>query len=199
MEHGYPAQGTRTREEVRLIETIEENRRARRGAASPMATVEEAIEEYRRGRFVIIVDDEDRENEGDLCMPAQFVTPEAISFMLRHTSGIICVPHHRRAPGPAAHPADGGQTNKARFGTAFTVSVDARDGVTTGVSAADRAQRHPGARRSRLRGPHDLVMPGHIYPLRAREGGVLVRAGHTEATVDLCKLAGLEPAPSSAS
>jgi 3,4-dihydroxy 2-butanone 4-phosphate synthase/GTP cyclohydrolase II len=157
----------------------------------PMATIEEAIEEYRRGRFVIIVDDEGRENEGDLTLPAQFVTPEAISFMLRHTSGIICVPITGERLDQLRIPMMVGD-NKARFGTAFTVSVDARHDVSTGVSAHDRAQTvrtliDPDAT------PDDLVMPGHVYPLRVREGGVLVRAGHTEATVDLCNLASVQP------
>jgi 3,4-dihydroxy 2-butanone 4-phosphate synthase/GTP cyclohydrolase II len=158
----------------------------------PTATVEEVIEEYQRGRFVIIVDDEGRENEGDLTLPAQFVTPEAISFMLRHTSGIVCVPMTGERLDQLRIPLMVGD-NKARFGTAFTVSVDARHDVTTGVSAHDRAQTvktliDPDAV------PEDLAMPGHVYPLRVREGGVLVRAGHTEATVDLCNLAGLYPA-----
>jgi len=157
-----------------------------------MAAIDEAIEEYRRGRFVIIVDDESRENEGDLTLPAEFVTPEAISFMLRHTSGIICVPITGERLEQLRIPMMVGD-NKARFGTAFTVSVDARQDVSTGVSAHDRAQTvktliDPDAT------PEDVVMPGHVYPLRAREGGVLVRAGHTEATVDLCNLAGLAPA-----
>jgi 3,4-dihydroxy 2-butanone 4-phosphate synthase/GTP cyclohydrolase II len=158
----------------------------------PMATIEEALEEYRRGRFVIIVDDEGRENEGDLTLPAEFVTPEAISFMLRHTSGIICVPIAGERLDQLRIPLMVGD-NQARFGTAFTVSVDARHDVSTGVSAHDRAQTvktliDPDAT------PDDVVMPGHVYPLRAREGGVLVRAGHTEATIDLCNLAGLSPA-----
>jgi len=157
-----------------------------------MATIEEAIEEYRRGRFVIIVDDEGRENEGDLTLPAEFVTPEAITFLLRHTSGIICVPIAGERLDELRIPLMVGD-NKARFGTAFTVSVDARQDVTTGVSAHDRARTvrtlvDPDA------SPDDLAMPGHVYPLRVRDGGVLVRAGHTEATVDLCKMAGLEPA-----
>ena len=158
----------------------------------PMAAIDEAIEEYRRGRFVIIVDDESRENEGDLTLPAQFVTPEAISFMLRHTCGIICVPITGERLDQLRIPMMVGD-NKARFGTAFTVSVDARHDVSTGVSAHDRTQTvktliDPDAT------PEDVVMPGHVYPLRAREGGVLVRAGHTEATVDMCNLAGLGPA-----
>jgi 3,4-dihydroxy 2-butanone 4-phosphate synthase/GTP cyclohydrolase II len=177
-----------------LIESIEEHRRARRRAGSPLATVEEAIEEYRRGRFVIIVDDEGRENEGDLTIPAQFVTAGTINFMLKHTTGIICVPMTGERLDELRIPMMvGQQQNQAQFGTAFTVSVDAHQGVTTGVSAADRA-RTVQVLANPDSGPHDLVMPGHIYPLRVREGGVLVRAGHTEASVDLCSIAGLQPA-----
>ncbi len=155
------------------------------------ASIEEAIQEYRRGRFVIIADDDDRENEGDLTIPAEFVTAETITFMLRHTSGIICVPLSGERLDRLQVPLMVGN-NQAQYGTAFTISVDARHDITTGVSAHDRAQTirvlsDPASR------PSDLVMPGHIYPLRAREGGVLVRAGHTEATVDLCRLAQLQP------
>lgn len=177
-----------------MIESFEEHRRTRKRSASPLATVQEAIDEFRRGRFVIIVDDEGRENEGDLIIPAQFVSPEIISFMLKYTTGIICVPltgerlDQLQVPMMVGH-----QQNQAQFGTAFTVSVDAREGVTTGVSAADRA-RTIRVLADPASGPADLVMPGHIYPLRVREGGVLVRAGHTEASVDLCRMAGLYPA-----
>lgn len=155
------------------------------------ATVEEAIAEFRAGRFVVIVDDDERENEGDLCIAAEFITPELVSFMLKYTSGIICVPTTGERLDDLRIPMMVGN-NEAQYGTAFTVSVDAREGVTTGVSAADRARviqvlADPNSK------PHDIVRPGHIYPLRAREGGVLVRAGHTEATVDLCTLAGLQP------
>ena len=176
-----------------MVESIEEHRRARRKAGSPLATVEEAIDRYRQGRFVIIVDDESRENEGDLTIPSQFVTPESISFMLKYTTGIICVPMTGERLDELHIPMMvGQQQNQAQFGTAFTVSVDARRGVTTGVSAADRARTiqvlaDPDSE------PSDLAMPGHIYPLRVRDGGVLVRAGHTEATVDLCRMAGLQP------
>jgi len=176
-----------------LIESIDEHRRAKRRSGSPLATVDEAIEEFRRGRFVIIIDDEDRENEGDLTLPAQHVTPEAIAFMLQHTSGVICVPMAGERLDSLRIPMMvGQQQNEAQFGTAFTISVDARHGVTTGISAADRARTIQvlGDTNSK---PDDIVMPGHIYPLRAREGGVLVRAGQTEASVDLCKLAGLLP------
>jgi len=157
-----------------------------------MATVEEAIQEYRQGRFVIIVDDEDRENEGDLTLAAQFVTPEAINFMTRYGRGLVCIPMTGERLDELRVPMMVGE-NKSRFGTAFTVSVEARDGVSTGISAYDRARTvhvliDPATR------PEDLVMPGHMFPLRAREGGVLVRAGQTEAAMDLARLAGLYPA-----
>jgi 3,4-dihydroxy 2-butanone 4-phosphate synthase / GTP cyclohydrolase II len=162
------------------------------GQAKGFATIDEAIEEYRNGRFVIIVDDEDRENEGDLTIPGQFATPEAINFMARYGRGLICVPmtaerlEELHVPVMATH-------NDSHFGTPFMVGVEAREGVTTGISAADRAHTTQVLIDPKTR-PHDLVMPGHTFPLRAREGGVLVRAGQTEATVDLCKLAGLYPA-----
>jgi 3,4-dihydroxy 2-butanone 4-phosphate synthase/GTP cyclohydrolase II len=178
--------------ELPKIEPIDKHRRARSARERGLNTIDEAIDEYRRGRFVIILDDEGRENEGDLTMPAEFVTEEAIAFMLRYTSGIICVPlsgdrlDHLRIPLMVGN-------NQAQYGTAFTVSVDARHGITTGVSAADRARTIRVLADPKSL-PSDIVMPGHMYPLRAREGGVLVRAGHTEATVDLCRLAGLAPA-----
>jgi len=157
-----------------------------------MATVPEAIEEYRRGRFVIITDDEDRENEGDLVMAAQFVTPEAVNFMAKFGRGLICIPltqervAHLKLPMMA-------DDNSSHFGTPFTVSVEARSGVTTGISAGDRA-RTVQVLIDPTSGPEDLVRPGHMFPLRARDGGVLVRAGQTEAAVDLAKMAGLFPA-----
>ncbi len=157
-----------------------------------MATVPEAIEEYRRGRFVIITDDEDRENEGDLCMAAQFVTPDAINFMAKYGRGLICCPiteervQELRLPMMASD-------NTSQFGTPFTVSVEARTGVTTGISASDRA-RTVQVIIDPKSGPDDVVRPGHMFPLRARNGGVLVRAGQTEATVDLARMAGLYPA-----
>jgi len=160
--------------------------------ARGLASVEEAIEEYRNGRFVIIVDDEDRENEGDLTIPAQFATPEAINFMARYARGLICVPmtaerlEQLHIPMMVNH-------NDSHFGTPFTIGVEARHGVTTGISAPDRARTTQVLIDPKTR-PDDLVMPGHTFPLRAREGGVLVRAGQTEATIDLCKLAGLYPA-----
>jgi 3,4-dihydroxy 2-butanone 4-phosphate synthase/GTP cyclohydrolase II len=157
-----------------------------------LATIEEAIEEYRNGRFVIIIDDEERENEGDLTIPAQFATPDAINFMARYGRGLVCVPmtaerlEQLHIPMMVSH-------NDSHFGTPFTVGVEARSGVTTGISAADRARTTQVLIDPKTK-PEDLVMPGHTFPLRARDGGVLVRAGQTEATVDLCKLAGLYPA-----
>jgi 3,4-dihydroxy 2-butanone 4-phosphate synthase/GTP cyclohydrolase II len=159
-----------------------------------MATVEEAIEEYKQGKFVIITDDEDRENEGDLCIAAEFVTPDTINFMAKFARGLICVSLTAQRVQQLQLPmmVDEGQ-NDSQFGTPFTVSVEAKDGVTTGISAADRASTV-----SVLIGadslPEDLVRPGHMFPLRARDGGVLVRAGQTEASVDLAKLAELQPA-----
>ena len=147
-----------------------------------LATIEEAIEEYRQGRFVIIIDDQDRENEGDLTLPAQFVTAESI----------ICMSMTAERVDRLGLPMMVGR-NDSHFGTPFTVSVEARAGVSTGISAADRAHTVQVLVDSKTR-PEDIVMPGHMFPLRAREGGVLVRAGQTEAVVDLCKSAGLYPA-----
>jgi 3,4-dihydroxy 2-butanone 4-phosphate synthase/GTP cyclohydrolase II len=160
--------------------------------ATTLATIEEAIEEYRNGRFVIIIDDEDRENEGDLTIPAQFATPEAINFMARYGRGLICVPMTAERL-EQLHIPMMVSNNDSHFGTPFTVGVEARSGVTTGISAADRARTTQVLIDPKTR-PEDMVMPGHIFPLKARDGGVLVRAGQTEATVDLCKLAGLYPA-----
>ena len=156
--------------------------------------VEEAIEEYRRGKFVIIADDEDRENEGDLTIPAECVTPETINFMARYARGLICIAlsaervEELRLPMMVEE-----HTNDSPFGTPFTVSVEARTGVSTGISAADRARTVQVLLDPETR-PEDLVRPGHMFPLRAHEGGVLVRAGQTEASVDLCRLAGMRPA-----
>ena len=159
----------------------------------PFAKIEDAVAAVGRGEIVIVVDDEDRENEGDLCIPAQFITAEAIAFMLQHTSGVICAPTTGERLDRLGIPMMVGQhLNQAQFGTAFTVSVDARHGVTTGISAADRA-RVIQVLADPASVADDVVMPGHVYPLRAREGGVLVRAGQTEASLDLCMLAGLHP------
>ncbi len=157
-----------------------------------MMTVPEAIEEYRRGKFVIITDDEDRENEGDLVMAAQFVTPDAINFMAKYGRGLVCCPITEERVATLKLPMMA-QDNSSQFGTPFTVSVEARTGVTTGISAADRA-RTVQVLIDPTAGPEDLVRPGHMFPLRARDGGVLVRAGQTEASVDLAKMAGLHPA-----
>jgi 3,4-dihydroxy 2-butanone 4-phosphate synthase/GTP cyclohydrolase II len=156
------------------------------------ASIPEAIEEIRQGRMVIVVDDADRENEGDLIMAAERVTPEAIAFIVRHTSGVICMPVIGQRLDELEIPLMVAANTDSRR-TAFTVSVDARAGVTTGISAADRARTiqaiiHPATEAA------DLSRPGHIFPLRYRDGGVLKRAGHTEAAVDLARLAGLFPA-----
>ncbi|MGH2633254.1 MAG: bifunctional 3,4-dihydroxy-2-butanone-4-phosphate synthase/GTP cyclohydrolase II [Tepidiformaceae bacterium] len=158
---------------------------------SVMATVPEAIEEYRRGKFVIITDDEDRENEGDLVMAAQFVTPDAINFMAKYGRGLICIPLTEQRVADLRLPMMSEQ-NTSGFGTPFTVSVEARTGVTTGISAGDRA-RTVQVLIDPTSGAEDLAKPGHMFPLRARDGGVLVRAGQTEASIDLCKMSGLYP------
>jgi 3,4-dihydroxy 2-butanone 4-phosphate synthase / GTP cyclohydrolase II len=156
------------------------------------ASVLEAVEEIKAGRMVIVVDDEDRENEGDLTLAAEFVTPEAINFMARFGRGLICLTlTEERADYLRLSPMT--QDNTSRFGTAFTESIEAREGVTTGISAADRAHTIRVAIDSRSTA-QDLARPGHVFPLRARKGGVLVRAGQTEASVDLARMAGLIPA-----
>ncbi len=157
-----------------------------------MASVPEAVEEYRRGKFVIITDDESRENEGDLTIPAQFVTPETINFMAKYGRGLVCIPLTEERVESLKLPMMV-EDNSSHFGTPFTVPVEARSGVSTGISAADRA-RTVQVLIDPDTGPEDLVRPGHMFPLRARRGGVLVRAGQTEASIDLCKLAGLYPA-----
>jgi 3,4-dihydroxy 2-butanone 4-phosphate synthase/GTP cyclohydrolase II len=157
-----------------------------------LSPIEEIIEEARNGRMFILVDDEDRENEGDLVVPAQMATPEAINFMAKYGRGLICLALGKEQVdrlGLELMP----QKNASRFGTAFTVSIEAREGVTTGISAPDRARTIAAAIAPDAT-PADITTPGHIFPLLAREGGVLVRAGHTEAAVDLSRLAGLNPA-----
>jgi 3,4-dihydroxy 2-butanone 4-phosphate synthase / GTP cyclohydrolase II len=159
---------------------------------SPFVTIEEAIEDIRRGRMVVVCDDENRENEGDLTMAAQFATPEAINFMATHGRGLICLAltdERCQELGLNLMAAK----NEAPFQTAFTVSVEAREGVTTGISAADRARTVQVAIDPHSR-PDDLVQPGHVFPLKAKTGGVLERTGQTEAAVDLARLAGLIPA-----
>ena len=160
-------------------------------AAGPVNSVGEMLAELRAGRMVIVMDDEDRENEGDLIMAAEHATAEAVAFMIRHTSGIICVPMEEAALArldlPQMVPI-----NSESQRTAFTVSVDLRAGTTTGVSSVDRAATIR-ALASPTSTSAEFARPGHIFPLRSRRGGVLVRAGHTEAGVDLCRLAGLTP------
>src|SRR6202021_746001 len=158
----------------------------------PFVTVPEALEEFSRGRMIIVVDDEDRENEGDLSLAAEKVTPEAINFMAKHGRGLVCLAmteerlEHLRI-GPMT------SENTSQYGTAFCEAIDARDGVTTGISAHDRAHTIKVAINPATR-PSDLARPGPMFPLRARKGGVLVRAGQTEASVDLARLAGMVPA-----
>jgi 3,4-dihydroxy 2-butanone 4-phosphate synthase / GTP cyclohydrolase II len=163
--------------------------RAKPGAP---AAVEEAIGAVRRGQLIIIVDDEDRENEGDLMVAAEKVTPDAINFMSKHGRGLICLPLTRTRLEELHLPLMV-QDNTARFQTAFTVSIDAIEGITTGISAYDRARTVRLAVDPKTK-PSDLARPGHIFPLQAKEGGVLARAGQTEAAVDLARLAGLAPA-----
>jgi 3,4-dihydroxy 2-butanone 4-phosphate synthase/GTP cyclohydrolase II len=160
--------------------------------STPFAPIEDALEALRAGRMIVVVDDEDRENEGDLTMAASKVTPEAINFMIKHGRGLVCLamtPERLDALDVPLEVSD----NSSRRETAFCVSIDAKKGTTTGVSAADRARTIKMA-IGRDTSPRDLSRPGHIFPLRARTGGVLVRAGHTEAAVDLSRIAGLPPA-----
>jgi 3,4-dihydroxy 2-butanone 4-phosphate synthase/GTP cyclohydrolase II len=157
-----------------------------------LATIPEAIEDIKAGKFVIVVDDEYRENEGDLVMAAEKVTPEAINFMAKYGRGLICMPMTGERL-DALHIPMISSNNTSKFGTPFTVPVEAREGTTTGISAADRAKTVQVMVNPKTR-PEDILMPGHMFPLRARDGGVLVRAGQTEATVDLARLAGLQPA-----
>jgi 3,4-dihydroxy 2-butanone 4-phosphate synthase/GTP cyclohydrolase II len=161
-------------------------------SAMPFASIPEVLDQLRQGRPIVLVDDPDRENEGDLCFAAEFATPQLVNLMAKEARGLVCLALEasicdQLALGPQA------PDNGSRYGTAFTVSIEAREGVTTGISAADRAKTilaavHPNAK------PTDVVRPGHVFPLRARDGGVLVRTGQTEGIVDLCRLAGLRPA-----
>lgn len=159
---------------------------------SPISTIEDILEDARNGRPYILVDAEDRENEGDICIPAQMATPDVVNFMARFGRGLICLAitgersRQLRLPPMAAE-------NGARNGTAFTVAIEAKDGITTGISAHDRA-RTIAVAIDQTKGYDDIVSPGHVFPLVARDGGVLVRAGHTEAVVDISRMAGLYPA-----
>jgi 3,4-dihydroxy 2-butanone 4-phosphate synthase/GTP cyclohydrolase II len=158
----------------------------------PRLTTEEAIEQIKQGKMVILVDDEDRENEGDLTIAAEKVTPEAVNFMATHGRGLICLTLTSEKVEALALPPMAND-NTSRFQTAFTISIEARHGVTTGISAADRATTILAAVQDDAK-PVDLVRPGHVFPIRARRGGVIVRAGQTEGSVDLARLAGLKPA-----
>lgn len=161
-------------------------------AKSPIASIPEIVEEIRNGRIVVLVDDEDRENEGDLIFAADFVTPEKINFLAKYGRGLVCMPitaehaQRLRLPPMAQH-------NRTVHGTNFTVAIEAAEGVTTGISAADRAHTIRVATRPDAK-PEDIVQPGHVFPLVAQPGGVLMRAGHTEACCDLARMAGLTPA-----
>jgi len=156
-----------------------------------VSSIKEAIEDIRNGKMIILVDDEDRENEGDLCMAAEFVTPEAINFMAMHGRGLICLTlTEEHADRLRLMPM--ARDNRSRFGTAFTVSIEAKKGVTTGISAYDRATTIRTAVAEGAKA-EDLVSPGHVFPIRAKKGGVLVRTGQTEGSVDLARLAGLKP------
>src|SRR5215813_4070528 len=162
--------------------------------SDPMARVRAAIEDFRAGKMIILADDEDRENEGDVCIAAEFCSPEAVNFMARHARGLICLaitPERARQLDLPLMVRD--SENETPYGTAFTVSIEAREGVTTGISAADRARTIAVAMAAGAR-PSDLTRPGHVFPLVAKPGGVLRRTGQTEGSVDLARLAGLEPA-----
>ncbi|MFA5182943.1 MAG: bifunctional 3,4-dihydroxy-2-butanone-4-phosphate synthase/GTP cyclohydrolase II [Syntrophales bacterium] len=155
-----------------------------------VSTISEAIEDIRNGKMIILVDDEDRENEGDLCMAAEFVTPEAINFMATHGRGLICLTMTEEHA-DRLHLMPMARDNRSRFGTAFTISIEAKKGVTTGISAFDRATTIRAAVADGAKA-EDLVSPGHIFPIRAKKGGVLVRTGQTEGSVDLARIAGLK-------
>ena len=160
--------------------------------SSAIAPIEEIVAELRNGRMVILVDEEDRENEGDLLIAAEHITPDAINFMVTHARGLVCLTlTAARARQLGLTPM--ARDNRSPFHTAFTVSIEAAKGVTTGISAHDRARTVQAAVARHAR-PEDVVQPGHVFPIIAREGGVLVRAGHTEAGCDLAQMAGLEPA-----
>ena len=177
---------TNTPPKLKLAQTAEE-------IAAATASVEAAVEEIRSGRIVILVDDADRENEGDLCIAAEKVTPEAINFMAKHGRGLICLSlTEQQLERLHLSMMVPDYENNSGFGTAFTVSIEAREGVTTGISAADRARTVLAAINPEAH-PNDLARPGHIFPLRARQGGVLRRAGQTEGSIDLARLAGLDP------
>lgn len=162
------------------------------GLQDYISPASEIIEEARAGRIFILVDDEDRENEGDLVIPAQFATPDAINFMIKHARGLVCLAMTKTRCEALGLPLMT-SANGSRHETAFTISIEAKEGISTGISAADRARTIAVAINPEL-GRDDIVSPGHVFPLMARDGGTLVRAGHTEASVDIARLAGLIPA-----
>ena len=175
-----------------LTSAPQPTQRNTRPMSAPISTIPEILADLKAGKMVIITDAEDRENEGDLLMAAQFVTPEAINFMIKHARGLVCLPMAEELVDKLKLPLMT-QHNGAQYGTNFTVSIEAAHGITTGISAADRALTIQTAVSPAAR-PEDIVQPGHIFPLRAQKGGVLVRAGHTEAGVDLAQMCGLIPA-----
>ena len=174
------------------VSTSQPTHRNTRPMSAPIATIPEILADLKAGKMVIITDAEDRENEGDLLMAAQFVTPEAINFMIKNARGLVCLPMDGEMVEKLGLPMMT-QKNGAQYGTNFTVSIEAAHGITTGISAADRALTIQTAVSPSAK-PEDIVQPGHIFPLRAQKGGVLVRAGHTEAGVDLAQMNGLIPA-----
>ena len=175
-----------------MSQMTERERQAARGADSPFSTIEEAIEEIRRGNMIVVCDGEDRENEGDLVMAAQFATPEGVNFMAKEARGLICLALTAERCEQLGLKVMAAK-NEAPLQTAFTVTIEAATGVSTGISAHDRAHTIQVA-IDPSSGPRDVVVPGHMFPLRAKEGGVLERTGHTEASVDFARLAGLTPA-----
>ncbi|MBT6883325.1 MAG: 3,4-dihydroxy-2-butanone-4-phosphate synthase, partial [Rhodospirillaceae bacterium] len=178
-------------EKQKLPDTTEQDAAKTAEDGAFLSSIEDIIEDARNGRMFILVDDEERENEGDLVIPAQMATPEAINFMAKFGRGLICLTLTHERLGELDLPMMM-RRNSSRHQTAFTVSIEARDGVTTGISASDRA-RTVAVAIDPTKSAEDIVCPGHIFPLEAREGGVLVRAGHTEAAVDVARLAGLNP------
>ncbi len=172
--------------------TVPDTARNRTDHADFLSSIEEILDDARNGRMFILVDDEDRENEGDLIIPAQMATPEAVNFMAKYGRGLICLSMTRQRTEHLRLPLMPAQ-NQSRLSTAFTLSIEARTGVTTGISAADRA-RTIAVAIDPASTPQDIATPGHVFPLVAKDGGVLVRAGHTEAAVDVARLAGLIPA-----
>jgi 3,4-dihydroxy 2-butanone 4-phosphate synthase/GTP cyclohydrolase II len=174
---------------IRATDRAAKSSRSAELTLTTKARVERAIDAFGKGEIVVVTDDDDRENEGDLFVGASLCTPEKMAFIIRHTSGIVCAPlSAAEAERLRLRPMV--EENNAPLGTAFTVSVDARAGLTTGISAVERTNTVRGLADA-ANGPHDFVRPGHVFPLVAREGGVLIRSGHTEAAVDLCRLAGL--------